>query len=109
MAILHKTLAQGRWYTLTLAEQLGNIGGEVSRTRSAMGKDPARFDRAFERALELFDLTLADSRWHGRRREIARAREVFCDAIFGGIEYHTSLDSLVRYLDEFGYKAQYGN
>jgi len=38
---------------------------------------------AFDRALERLDLTLADGRWRGRRKEIARARELLCDAALG--------------------------
>ena len=30
-AVQHRDMAAGRWHELTLAEQLGNIGSEVSR------------------------------------------------------------------------------
>ena len=34
----HQSLAEGRWFTLSLAEQLANIGSEVSRAiRSTWG------------------------------------------------------------------------
>lgn len=65
---------------MTLLEQLANIGREVGR--AARAKESRREERlaaALERALELFDLTLADARWLGRRREICRAREFVCD------------------------------
>jgi len=39
---------------LSLAEQMGNIGGEVSRARLAQGKDENRFWGAVARAQELF-------------------------------------------------------
>jgi len=106
MTILHKDLAAGRWFTLSLAEQLGNIGSEVSRAHRAQGKDEKLFWGAVERGLELFDLTLHDPRWRGRRFEIARAREVFCDAIYGGRQYHTSLSSLIPYFDYFAFIAR---
>lgn len=82
---IHTTLAEGRWRTLTLVEQLANVGSEVERAIRAheAGKEE-RFDRALDRALELFDLTAADDRWKGhRRREILRAREEFCRLFFG--------------------------
>jgi hypothetical protein len=64
------------------------------------------FRQAVERALELFDLTLSDPRWKGRRLEVARAREVFCDAAYGGGLYKSSLADLVRYFDNFAFAAR---
>lgn len=80
----HSDLAAGRWSTLSLAEQLANVGSEVDRAIAAWAAQRAdRFDRALARALELFDLTVRDDRWRGhRRREILRAREEFCRVFF---------------------------
>ncbi len=101
MAFIHKNLASGRWSEFSLMEQLGNIGSEVSRARNWKGKDEKIFNGAVERALELFDLTLRDSRWRGRLREINRAREVFCDAVLGGKEYGSTLEDLNKYFYYF--------
>lgn len=109
MAFQHKALAGGRWYQLSLMEQMGNIGGEVSRALHWKNRDEKLFLGAVERALDLFDLTLEDSRWKGRLREIARAREVFCDAVYGGKLYKSSLPDLVRYFDQFAYAARLHN
>ena len=106
MAFKHKELAAGRWYELSLKEQLGNIGSEVLRAARQQGKDEKLFWAAVERALELFDLTLDDPRWKGRRWEIARAREVFCDAVYGGKLYQSSLQDLMRYFDQFAYAVR---
>ncbi|MBI2035726.1 MAG: hypothetical protein HYT12_03535 [Candidatus Liptonbacteria bacterium] len=103
----HKELADGKWRGLTLAEQFGNIGSEVYRALRWRGKDDEQFKHAIERALELYDLTLEDPRWLGaRKREIARAREIFCDAITGGKEYGSSLESVDQYLSHFAYAAR---
>ncbi len=104
--VQHKNLAKGGWQKLSLSEQLGNIGGEISRAIRWQEKDQNLFKAAVLRALELFDLTLDDPRWHGRRREITRAREVFCDIVFGKNEYHTSLKELLHYFDQFAYAAR---
>jgi len=106
MAFQHKELAAGRWHELSLMEQLGNIGGEVSRTLLWKDRDASLCSGAVRRALELFDLTLDDSRWRGRRWEITRAREVFLDAVSGGREYKSSLEDLARYFNQFAYAAR---
>ena len=102
----HKKLSSGNWFKLTLAEQLGNIGSEVSRSANWQGKDEKLFWGAVERALELFDLTLADPNLKGRQREIARAREVFVDAVYGGEKYKSSIRDLVKYFDTFALAAR---
>ncbi|QQG42402.1 MAG: hypothetical protein HYW15_02735 [Candidatus Giovannonibacteria bacterium] len=104
----HKELANGGWSRLSLKEQMGNIGSEVSRAASWRAKDKKLYDGAVERALELFDLTLEDKRWRGRLLEIARAREVFCDAISGGAEYKSSLEDLEKYFLQFAYAVRLG-
>ena len=102
----HQELAAGRWGRLSLAEQLGNVGTEVGRMRRWRGKDERLAAGAFERALELLDLTLADLRWRGRLREIARARELLCDAALGGREHGATLEDLDRYFLEFALAAR---
>ncbi|MEK7143994.1 MAG: hypothetical protein AAB820_01540 [Patescibacteria group bacterium] len=106
MEVKHKNLAAGRWFELSLAEQLGNIGSEVSRAARWQNKDEKLFWGAVERALELFDLTLEDPRWKGRKLEIARTREVFCDAVYGGQLYKSSLQGLQSYFDHFVYASR---
>ena len=105
-AYRHRDLAAGGWGKLSLAEQLGNVGSEVGRMRRWQGRDEHLVAGAFARALELLDLTLADSRWRGRRREIARARELLCDAAAGGTEYGTTLPDLDRYFLAFAVAAR---
>ena len=94
-----------RWHTFSLAEQMGNIGSEVSRASRQQGKDEKLFNGAVDRALELFDFTLSDKRWNGRLREIGRARDVFSDAVLGGFEYGSKLSDLQKYFDQFGMLA----
>ncbi len=107
MAFQHASLASGRWFALTIAEQMGNIGSEVSRAViwEKQG-DMQRRENATDRMLELFDLTLADSRWAGaRRKEIARAREAICDSILGGA-IEGPLSSWQSYFDYFALAAR---
>ncbi len=101
----HKSLSNGRWQTFSLMEQLGNIGSEINRTIKAKD-DKVRFNQAVNRCLELFDLTLSDIRWKKQFKEIARAREIFCDSIWGNSEYNTSLENLNTYFYYFALAAR---
>ncbi len=105
MEFQHKALADGRWFQLSLIEQMANIGSEVQRTMRARG-DKQRFDNAVARALELFYLTISDPRWRKRLKEITRARELFCGAVLGSAEYGTTLEDLDRYFYYFAYAAR---
>lgn len=103
---IHKELAAGGWAKLSLVGQLAHIGSEVGRSRKWQDKDKVAFDGAVSRALDLFDLTLADERWKGRYGEIARARELFCAATLGENEYKTTLSDLEAYFLPFAIAAQ---
>ena len=105
--IQHKELASGQWYKLSLVEQLGNIGSEIHRAVIFKQKDEARYMSAYTRALELIDFTLEDRRWKGLRlQELARAREMICDAILDGGEYGMTFEYLDNYFFGFAYAAR---
>ncbi|MEO8065824.1 MAG: hypothetical protein ABI643_03145 [Candidatus Doudnabacteria bacterium] len=95
----HKDLADGRWFTMTLAEQLGNVGSEYSRAVSSRKRnDQAKFEGASKRFLELLDLTINDPRWSAaRKREFLRLREVGC------ADYPENLQA---YFDQFALMAR---
>ena len=105
---LHKRAAAGAWARLELVEQLGNVGSEVERAiRAHEAGRRSRFESALERALELFDLTASDPRWHGHRcQEILRAREEFCRLFFDPDVPSGSVEGLRRYFFGFGHAAR---
>lgn len=107
---IHADLAAGRWSALTLPEQLAHVGSEVDRTiRAWEAHKPDRFERALERALELFDLTARDDRWRGlRRREILRSREEFCRLFFDDTPPSGSARGLRDYFLRFAILARRG-
>lgn len=107
MSAQHTSLAAGRWQQFTLAEQLGHVGSEVSRTRKAIG-DEQRYWSAATRAFELLDLTIEDPRWQSRLRELLRVREILADAVLGGSEYKSSLADVDKYFLSFARAAQAG-
>jgi hypothetical protein len=105
----HPGLTAERWHSLTLFEQLGNVGSEVGRAIRAREQGSDRFEGAFVRALDLFDLTLGDTRWHGPRgREIARAREVTCDYLVGDNRYGSTGESLDAWFRAYALAARRG-
>jgi hypothetical protein len=106
MAAHHPGLAAGGWGRLTLLQQLGNVGSEVSRAQRWQNRDPRLFDQAMVRALELLDLSIQDPRWRHRLKELTRARELLCDAWSGGKEYRTDLEGLNRYFFKFALAAR---
>lgn len=109
MTVEHRDLAAGRWWTLSVAEQLGNIGSEVSRAIRWTGRSDALARGALDRALELFDLTLDDPRHRqmpARLRELARAREVVADFFHGANEYGSTAENLQKYFDAYALAAR---
>ncbi len=105
----HADVARGSWQRLSLAEQFGNIGSEISRAIRWSTKNPATAQAALYRGLELFDLMLDDPQHRGsvaRLREIARAREVVVDFLAGSNEYGSTGPSLQKYFDHFALAAR---
>ncbi len=107
MIIQHKELAAGRWDELRLIEQMANIGSEVERALNWKAKNNLqRSANAFDRALELLDLTLDCPRNRPRFKEIARAREVCVDFFRGENEFVSSANSLRKYFLQFACAAR---
>lgn len=104
----HPSLAAGRWQTLSLMEQLGNVGSEVERAFRAQAQgNRARWERAFDRALELFDLTATDPvRTLPQRKEILRAREQFCRVFFDDAAEPDLAPYLSKYFLQFAVAAR---
>ena len=106
MSYQHAGLAAGKWKTMSLLEQLGNVGSEVGRVSRWQKKDSQACEKAFSRALELLDLTIQDPRWQGRRKELTRVREFLCDAMLGGSVYGSDFVGLDHYFYHFAVAAR---
>ena len=91
--------SQDRWFTMSLADQLGNVGSEYSRAANGLKRnDQIRFKAAQARFLELLDLTINDPRWSVfRKRELLRLREVSCEDF---------PENLQKYFDQFAVLAR---
>lgn len=106
MSMQHKALAAGKWNELSLMEQLANIGSEVERSMKWRSKKKEYSQMAFERALELTDLTIADSKNRKRLKEIVRMREILCDYFVFDNTYRSSDDLWRKYFYAFNYGAR---
>ncbi len=106
MSHQHAGLAEGRWQTMSLVEQLANVGSEVGLASRWKDKDLQACEKAFNRAHVLLDLTIQDSRGKGRRKELNRAREFLCDAMLGGDLYGSDFAVLDRYFLHFAMAAR---
>jgi len=104
--IIHKHLASGRWFELSLVEQLANVGSDIERTIQWKKEGDLDYSqKAFERALELLDLTIADQKNKKRLKEILRVREALADHFFFDNEYGTTDESWQEYFYCFNYAA----
>lgn len=103
----HENAAKGRWFEFSLMEQLANVGSEVIRAINWKNKNNQEYSvMAFERALELFDLTISDPKNKHRLREITRARELFADYFAGDNIYNSTDDMWMKYFYAFNYAAR---
>ena len=107
MSIQHKELASGRWLSLTLMEQLANVGSEIERTIKWKQKGNSEYSaKAFDRALELLDLTIQDVKNRLRLKEILRVREALADHFVFENSYKTTETSWQKYFLGFTYAAR---
>lgn len=102
----HKGLADGRWLKLSFFEQMANIGSEVERAIKWRTINKEYSQAAFDRALELIDLTLADARNRSRLRELSRVREALVDYFQFDNVYGSTDKVWQNYFYGFNYAAR---
>lgn len=106
MLVHHKGLAPERWFRFTLMEQLANVGTDVARAISFKNRNRMEDSRmAFERSLELIDLTVADPKNRKRLKEVLRVREAWVDYYMYDNEYGTSEKFWLDYFYNYNYAA----
>jgi len=105
----HQQLAAGQWKEFSFLEQMANIGSEVERTIKWKEKNnPDYSRRAFDRALELLDLTIADEKNRKKLRELLRTREALADYFAFGNSYGSTDESWQKYFLAFGIAVRAG-
>ena len=107
MSYQHKDLALGRWSRLSFLEQMANIGSEVERALNwRVKKNTDYAQKAFERALELIDLTLDNDKNYTHLKEVARMREAIVDYFSGANQFMSSEISWRNYFLPFTYASR---
>ena len=103
----HQQLAAGRWKELSFFEQMANIGSEVERTIQWKKKNNEDYSRrAFERTLELLDLTIADPKNKKRLKELLRVRETLADYFAFDNSYKSTEKYWRNYFLAFNFAAR---
>jgi len=73
-----------QWFEKSLAEQLSNVGAEISRAINWQKTDQIRSKESFIRGIELLDLTIEDPKNKGSAlKELCRLKEVLGDYFLG--------------------------
>lgn len=107
MSNAHQELAAGRWFEFPFFEQMANIGSEVERATKWKNKGNVDyFQLAFDRALQLLDLTLTDVKNSLRLKELLRVREALADYFIFDNEYGSSDEKWRRYFYCFNFAAR---
>lgn len=102
----HKQLASGGWKKLSFCAQMANVGSEVTRAINWRAKHNSEYaQKAFERALELLDLTIRFCDNKNYLHELTRVREVFADYFVGENQYGSSAASWKKYFFAFNFAA----
>lgn len=105
--IQHVEMANGAWFKLSLVEQMGNAGSEVFRALQWRRKGNADYSqKAFDRAIELLSLTLADAKNKHRLKEVARVNELLLDFFIGSNEFNFEESDWEKYFLAFSYRAR---
>jgi len=106
MSVYQRLLDSGRWFEFSLIEQMANIGSDVERAIQWKKKGNEEYSKnAFNRVLELVDLTTADPKNRNRLKEVVRFREMFIDYFLFDNTYSFTDEFWQKYFYQFNYAA----
>ena len=106
MANLHQDLTKEKWQRLSFFNQMANIGAEIGRAINWRQKDKNKSNAAFERGIELLDLTIEDKKNHkGKLKELCILREVLVDYFCFDNMYGSTDEKWNNYFYGFNYAA----
>lgn len=91
---------------MSFFEQMANVGSEVERAIKWRETNMVYSQLAFERALELLDLTITDTKSYIRLKELSRVREALVDYFQFDNIYASSSQKWRNYFYGFNYAAR---
>jgi len=106
MNYIHRDLASGKWQKFTFVEQMANVGSEIFRAISWRNKNLEYSQKAFERGLELLDLTIEANKNSHKLKELTRLREILIDYFLFNNQYSSSDKFFKKYFYAFNYAAR---
>jgi len=96
--IQHRKQSKGDWQKKTFLEQMANIGSEVYRAINWRKKGNEEYAQlAFERSLELFDLSKSSNLTYPQYKELLRMREMWVDYFKYDNEYNSTEEWINKY------------
>lgn len=102
--VIHKGLSEGRWFTFSLMEQLGNVGSDIERAIAWKNKGETKdSEMALQRGIELLNFTIADPKNKKRRKELSRIKEALLDYFHGYNQYGYTDAAWQHYFYCYGY------
>ena len=91
-----------KWYSMSVEDQISNIGGEVNRAINWDKKGNRERARNFcNKAKELLQLSIEDPKNRHRIGEFFNGICELDDRFFGENKYNTSDETLLKYYDAF--------
>jgi len=103
--MLHHDLSQEQWNSISIIDQMANIGTDVGRAINWAEKDKNKSNAACERAIELLDLTISDPKNTDHLKELCRVREIVTSYFYADGAYGYTADSLNDYFTYYAYAS----
>jgi hypothetical protein len=102
----HKGIADGRWFELSLMEQMANVGCDVDRAIRWKNKGNVLYsDDALKRAFDLLFLTIKDPKNKKRLKEVMRVKELLIDYFMDKNIYFSTDEMWHKYFLDYNYMA----
>lgn len=101
------SISKDTWMKLTFSQQMANIGAEVGRALKWKSKNKKVLqDKAFFRALDLLQLTMAVHHSGSVLKELCRVKEQLIDHVMFDNQWQSTEDSWNQYFYHFNKVAR---